>query len=74
MGVPITFMDKYNPEQFDIIGNSLELCKKMSEIAKKGEYMSGGIRPYILKENNGYKYKRMYDRLFIRRKQYGDQT
>lgn len=22
MGVPITFMDKYNPEQFEIIGNT----------------------------------------------------
>ena len=22
MGVPITFMDKYNPEQFDIVGCS----------------------------------------------------
>jgi hypothetical protein len=22
MGVPITFLDKYNPEQFDILGDS----------------------------------------------------
>ena len=22
MGVPITFLDKYNPEQFEILGNS----------------------------------------------------
>ena len=68
MGVPITFIDKYNPEQFEIIGNSLELCSKMSNIAKKGEYMSGGVRPYIKKKNGKYKYKRMYDRIFIKRK------
>ena len=24
MGVPITFMDKYNPEQFEIIGNKCD--------------------------------------------------
>jgi hypothetical protein len=22
MGVPITFLDKYNPDQFEIVGNS----------------------------------------------------
>ena len=25
MGVPITFLDKYNPDQFEILGNSREL-------------------------------------------------
>lgn len=68
MGVPITFLGQYNPDQFEIIGNSLELCKKMSEIANKGEYMQGGIRPYIELRNGNYKYKRLYDRLFIKRK------
>ena len=31
MGVPITFLDKYNPEQFEIIGSnsSTELCKEL---------------------------------------------
>ena len=24
MGVPVTFMDKYNPEQFEIIGNACD--------------------------------------------------
>ena len=68
MGVPITFLDKYNPEQFEIVGNSMELCRKMSEVAAKGEYMPGGIRPYIEEKNGQYKYKRLYDRLFIKRK------
>ena len=25
MGVPITFMDKYNPKQFEIMGNEYDL-------------------------------------------------
>ena len=31
MGVPITFLDKYNPDQFEIIGSnsSTELCKEL---------------------------------------------
>lgn len=47
MGVPITFLDKYNPDQFEIIGQSRTLGRPMSEIAEKGEYVSGGVRFYI---------------------------
>lgn len=67
MGVPVTFLDKYNPQEFRLIGHSSVLCQRMSTIAKDGEYMKGGLRPYILKENGPYKYKRLYDRLFIQR-------
>lgn len=48
MGVPITFMDKYNPEQFEIIGNEYSL-----NIEKGRGYING---------------KRIYCRIFIRRK------
>ena len=47
MGVPITFLDKYNPDQFEIIGSSRWLGRPMSEIAPKGSYVSGGIRFYL---------------------------
>ncbi len=47
MGVPITFLDKYNPEQFEIIGSSRWLGRPMSEIAPKGTYVSGGVRFYL---------------------------
>lgn len=47
MGVPITFLDKYSPDQFEIIGQSRTLGRPMSEIAKKGEYVSGGVRFYL---------------------------
>lgn len=44
VGVPITYLDKHNPDQFEIIGASRWLGKPMSEIAPKGSYVSGGVR------------------------------
>lgn len=65
MGVPITFLDKYNPDQFEIIGISLELAD-MGIIKKKLGKLDGGPRLYI--EQNG-ELKRMYERIIIRKKQ-----
>lgn len=48
IGVPISFLDKYNPEQFEILGNENTL-----QIPKGRGYING---------------KRLYGRLFIRRK------
>jgi hypothetical protein len=36
MGVPITFLDKYNPEQFEILGNEYDL-----NISKGRGYING---------------------------------
>ena len=58
MGVPITFLDKYNPNQFEILGNS-EMFAEPLVIDGKLKNKPG--RFYI----NG---KRMYDRILIRRK------
>lgn len=66
MGVPITFLDKYNPEQFEIIGSSKFVGKPMSDFAKKGTYMSGGMRFYL--SNGDGTYQRLYDRIVIKRK------
>lgn len=66
MGVPITFLDKYNPEQFEIIGSSISLGVSMSEFAEKGTYSSGGPRFYI--ENGDGTYRRLYDRIVIKNK------
>jgi len=91
MGVPITFLDKYNPEQFEIIGSSRWLGRPMSEFAPKGSYVQGGIRFYLPDNENdnqclisinhgggiavsttesssSTKYRRLYDRIVIRRK------
>jgi hypothetical protein len=67
MGVPITFLDKYNPGQFDILGSSKTLGRPMSKIAKKGTYQQGGPRFYL--PNGDGTYRRMYDRIVIRKKQ-----
>lgn len=66
MGVPITFLDKYNPEQFEIIGSSRFVGKPMSDFAKKGTYTSGGMRFYL--PNGDWTYQRLYDRIVIKRK------
>ena len=68
MGVPITFLDKYNPEQFEIIGSSIELAQPMSQIAERGTYAPGGPCFYIPCNNGKIKHKRLYDRLVVRNK------
>lgn len=59
MGVPITFLDKYNPDQFDIIGMDYEVKDGLiDEIIRKG--WDGKLdRAYL----NG---KRMYARILIK--------
>lgn len=66
MGVPITFLGKHNPEQFEIIGSSRTLAKPMSEFADKGSYSQGGPRFYL--DNDNGTYRRLYDRLVIKNK------
>lgn len=68
IGVPITFLSKYNPDQFEIIGIDKDLRKPMSEIAHPGEYNNSGTALYLPYSGNGFKYKATYRRLFIRRK------
>jgi hypothetical protein len=55
MGVPITFLDKYNPEQFEIIGSSRFVGKPMSQVATKGTYVSGGVRFYLPNGDGSYR-------------------
>ena len=62
MGVPITFMDKYNPDQFEIVGMSLELAD-MGIIRERLGRNDGGPTFYL--ERNG-KLDRLYDRIVIR--------
>ena len=64
MGVPITFMDKYNPDQFEIVGMSLDLAD-MSIIRERLGRNDGGPTFYI--EKSGA-LVRLYDRIVIRRK------
>lgn len=65
MGVPISFIDKYCPEQFEIIGIGLELAD-MDIIKKKLGKLNGGPRLYV--ERDG-ELIRLYERILIRKKQ-----
>lgn len=67
MGVPVTFLDHYNPNQFEILGSSRTLARPMSEVARKGTFQQGGPRFYL--SNGDGVYRRMYDRLVIKNKQ-----
>jgi hypothetical protein len=66
MGVPITFIDKYNPIQFEIIGTSRSHSVPMSTFATKGTYEQGGPRFYLDKGNGTY--LRLYERILIKNK------
>lgn len=54
MGVPITFLDKYNPEQFEIMGCSCNYGRPI-------EF------PHDCKMSPSVKGKDLYKRLFIKR-------
>ena len=62
MGVPITFLDKYNPEQFEIVGSDYEVKLGLLPNIVNPQWEGNIDRAYL----NG---KRMYSRLLIRRKQ-----
>ncbi|EEX76719.1 hypothetical protein SELSPUOL_01825 [Selenomonas sputigena ATCC 35185] len=57
LGVPITFLDKYSPDQFEIIGLAAGNIRGLAGIASS----TGKDEPYI----DG---KLRYGRSFIRRK------
>ena len=71
MGVPITFLQKYNPEQFELVGSSAELAEPISGYFAKGEYQAGGPAFYTPTPEEkdirrGFKCHRVYDRIVIR--------
>ena len=64
MGVPISFLSKYNPDQFEIVGHSGDLALPMSNVAEKGTYAQGGPRFYT--SNSDGTYHRNFTRIAIR--------
>lgn len=70
MGVPITFLDKYNPKQFQILGitdrkNTSGLRTKKYTSEDSPRYNDLNARS-VLKLPNG-NYKQIYARLLIRK-------
>ncbi len=57
MGVPVTFLDKYNPEQFEIIGSNRGIDQDPNGVYGRGSYLNG---------------TETFKRLFIRNKKVGD--
>ncbi len=61
MGVPITFLDKYNPDQFDIVGSDYEIKQGLLPALVDKNWAGKLDRGYI----NG---ERIYARIIIRNK------
>ena len=65
MGVPITFLDKYNPGQFEILGTSPQLAHPIADyVESDASYEKGGPACYL--KVGEKRYRRLYDRIFIR--------
>jgi hypothetical protein len=63
MGVPISFLDKYCPEQFEILGSSESGGKNLPEIKKIWTI------PFGKKQTSGFiKGKAKFKRIFIKRR------
>ena len=63
MGVPITFMDKYNPDQFEILGSRRwEKSKELLSV------YTGTVEPPENDKKTLINGKETYDRIFIKRK------
>jgi hypothetical protein len=83
MGVPITFLDKYNPDQFEIVGNDDDGLPATKTYGRKVKVVNGvrsrsntGALRCVLKAESfgpgtyfdvGYPVKGTYRRVFIRR-------
>lgn len=67
MGVPITFLDKYNPDQFEIIGYSREVATPIKRVAMPNDnYQQGGNAFYVRTDEHNL--QRLYGRIVIRPK------
>lgn len=54
MGVPITFLDKHNPDQFEILGVTQSWCDGRTKIYdKQRQISSSGIESTVTKLNDG---------------------
>ena len=70
MGVPVTFLDKYNPEQFEVMGitdrdDRYNLKTKKYTLADASNYNDLNGEGGVIKV--GGKYKRTYRRLLVKR-------
>lgn len=67
MGVLTTFLDKYNPDQLEIIGTRLELAKPIRDVAKADDQFQSGGRSFYIR-TGVHELTCVYDRIVIRAK------
>jgi hypothetical protein len=65
MGVPITYLPKHNPRQFQIVGLSTKLAKPMKQCAPEGTFANGSGK-FFIPDGSG-KHVGVYERVVIRR-------
>jgi hypothetical protein len=61
MGVPLTFLEKYNPEQFEIVGSDYEVKEGLLPELVKATWTGKIDRGYV-------KRKRLYARILVRKR------
>lgn len=69
MGVPITFMTQYNPDQFEIVGMNWTVLANavLSDDIRKHHNVARRLNFYLpIPDGRGNDYSRMYDRIVIR--------
>ena len=70
MGVAITILDKFNPDQFEIVGGSRWLATKMADMGwPKDSYVPGGVAFYLDESTPAKRrYRRLFGRIVIKRR------
>ena len=70
MGVAITILDKFNPDQFEIVGGSRWLATKMADMGwPKDSYVPGGVAFYLDESTpTKRRYRRLFGRVVIKRR------
>lgn len=71
MGVPITFLNKYSPDQFEIVGMNWSVLEDavLSEDIRRNNKVARRLNFYLDRpDGKGNAYTRMYDRVVIRNK------
>ncbi len=67
MGVPISFLEKYNPDQFEIVGFSLFIAKPIKLCIPEGDtYQHGGNAFYL--PDGEKNHKRLFGRIAIKKR------
>lgn len=72
MAVPVTFLNNYNPAQFAIIGQSIDLAEPMSRYAHPDDWATAEGKPVggtgkFFRPLGGGRHKAVYQRIVIKR-------